>query len=205
MTDSLTGVLGAELDVLRGLQGKLTGAPLIVVGAYQGKTMAVLRDLYGPDVRICGFEPQQWAFDRARERLGHDPSGYDLHNYGLGDADRRAIMGEYGTDACSFLPLPGQREHGPGELRDVRKVWADLRLADVDLLLMNIEGYEHVLIPVMDEAGILLLCRYVLIQLHTGYVPPDQERTTVACLNRWHICTWSSEGNWFAYERKERY
>lgn len=200
-TDSVTGVLGKELEPLRGY-GLGSTATILVVGAYEGKTVAVLNDLYSSPT-IHGFEPQAWAYERAVDRHRDNPNVH-LHNYGLGEANRAAIMGEYGTDACSFLPMTGQREYGPGLLRDVRKVWADLRLAEVDLVLMNIEGYEHILLPVMARAGLLHLCRWLLVQLHGGYVPLAQEGATKAAIDRTHVLHWAAPRSGFwSYQRRE--
>ena len=138
----------------------------IVVGAYQGLAMELLSELYNPK-HLIGFEPQKWAVDEAISRL--NGRNYTLFPAGLGVAKGTFPMGEWHTDACSFINTgPGSRYQGTGELWDADETLTILLPSKIDLLIMNIEGYEWSLLPYLQEKGWLDKIDRLAVQWHYG-------------------------------------
>ena len=145
-----------------------SSATVVIVGAYKGVTAATVSELYnGP--RVLAFEPQRWAWEELVEAVREFPR-VECFNFGLGAEDQDdAPMGEWHTDACSFLELPGQREFGFGDIRETGKALRLLEVDAIDLLLLNIEGYEYVLLSHLIASGVIHRVRYALIQWHRDY------------------------------------
>lgn len=140
---------------------------IIVVGAYKGITMELLDDLYHP-ARIVGFEPQLWAQTEAVLRLVNRDNCTVLP-FGLGDKTTRLPMGEFYTDACSFINVgPGSREQGEGQIAEALDIFNAMNLWVVDLMVMNIEGYEFQLLPYLRKMKILNRINRIAIQWHPG-------------------------------------
>lgn len=79
-------------------------------------------------------------------------------------------MGEFGTDACSFINTgPDSREQGNGLIRDYAIVAEELEIDHIDLMIMNIEGYEFELLPYLMELGLLENIDRLIIQFHLGF------------------------------------
>lgn len=139
---------------------------ILVIGSYQGLTMELLDELYHPE-SIYGFDPQIWACDRARIRLKDRPNCH-IMEYGLGRYNTTLPMGEWGTDACSFINVDS-REKGIGHIwnaHDVLKIY--YKTGNINLVLMNCEGYEFVLLPYLEEKGWLDRFDKMIIQWHLG-------------------------------------
>lgn len=139
---------------------------VVVVGAYKGLAMEALHEIYAP-ARTIGYEPQEWAFQDATSRLAEKP-GCEVQPYGLGVIDGTFDMGEFHTDACSFINTGlNSRLHGKGKMRD-----ADIALKSavgsekINLLIMNIEGYEYELLPYLIEKGWLRQVDRLAVQWH---------------------------------------
>lgn len=134
-------------------------APTIVVaGAYKGLVVDYLATLY-PSAPVLGYEPQGWAYEVARERNSIHKNA-KIYPYGLGVETKDSVpMGEFSTDACSFLEDSGER--GFGNLED-----AALHLGPgVDLLVINMEGYEYKLLPYL----LRFAPKALAVQFHTKY------------------------------------
>lgn len=171
----------------------------VVVGSYKGDTIAFLRGLY--DCVVYGFEPQEWAHTTAELRFAGDFKVH-LFNYGLGTrAEEAARMYETGTDAASCVPRDNARSHGYGTFVDASDA-PGLNRA-IDLMVMNIEGYEYELVPHMIDHGLIYNIRRLLVQLHgdvalnLGVNAPLSGRLAVSHKLRWQ------HGNWQLWELNE--
>jgi FkbM family methyltransferase len=167
----------------------------IVAGAYKGDTIAFLRGLY--NMKVVGFEPQTWAFDYADDQFAQDHA-VRVYPYGIGTKNGRVRMGEWGTDACSFVPDPAARTHGEGEMCDFAEVVGAIAwLRDgCDLAVFNMEGYEYELLPYMASFGYLAKVNHLVIQFHDmdlqeGRIYSDTQRL----LERTHVRKWE-HANW---------
>lgn len=159
---------------------ELTESSLVViVGAYKGITADLINQLYHPWLIQC-YEPQPWAFKVLME-VAMAASNIEAFNYGLGVAAEVLPMGEWNTDACSFINVgPGSREQGEGVLTPAD--WAIK--GHVDLLLINIEGYEFKLLPYLRAKGILPRVDALAVQWHLDLVPEYTEREMDAEIDR---------------------
>lgn len=171
------------------------GATIVIVGAYQGKVIEALLELYGDrHLVIHGFDPQQWALQRAHERLmklqaaewlqGEAAPGLHyrfpwqgnsrvtLWPFALGVEAGRQPMGEWETDACSFYRV-GQRVQGDGEIRNAHEVLEDeLNLDAIDLMVMNCEGAEWELLPYFMATRWATSIKRLAVQWHADALMP---------------------------------
>lgn len=158
----------------------LTPSSVVVeIGAYCGRWSAEICSRYNP--RLYAFEPQRWAFDICREMLARHNQA-QVFNYALGLRDETLPMGKYFSDGCSFVDAsPVIGGEGRGEIREARRVLLDeLGLQAIDLMLMNIEGYEYDLIPHLFQAGVMTHVKRFMIQFHPLL---DKGGQIDACLN----------------------
>lgn len=131
---------------------------VVEVGGYTGRWALQIAERYAP--RLYVFEPQPWAAAACRAVLGERATVLD---YALGTQGGACYMGEWETDGCSFIkPHDGMHE---GDMVEVRAAFAALALPHIDLMLINIEGYEYTLIPHMLDKGIYP--RRLMVQFHT--------------------------------------
>jgi FkbM family methyltransferase len=131
---------------------------VVEVGGYKGRWALQIAERYQP--RLYVFEPQEWAYGVCCAVLGDRAT---VLPYGLGVEDGYLPMGEYETDGCSFI-----KEYEPYaacQIKVIDAVFRHFGITHIDLMLMNIEGYEYTLLPYMFERGILP-CR-LMVQFHT--------------------------------------
>lgn len=139
---------------------------VIEIGAYKGRWALQIVERYRP--RLFVFEPQHWAALVCAEILGKYTTTLA---YGLGVRNEQLPMGAWGTDGCSVLK-PGD---GWGELREIGQAFKELKIDQIDLMLMNIEGYEYTLLPHMLGQGIYP--DRLMVQFHTFADDPSQIET----------------------------
>jgi FkbM family methyltransferase len=133
------------------------------IGGFQGRWAHQMYDKFHCYISI--YEPQMWAVERMRAqfRFVKDPEKIRIYPYGLWTEDARLPMGEWNTDGCSVLK--STRESGEGDFRDIRK---EMRPeSDIDVCLMNIEGAEYDLLPVLIETKLISKIKYFWCQFHT--------------------------------------
>lgn len=132
----------------RAVDWPLTPESVVVeVGGYKGRWALQIAERYAP--RLFVFEPQPWAARVCREVLGD--RAYVL-GFALGTTDAVMPMGEWETDGCSLV------KEGAGHevvVIEIGKAFQQFEITHIDLMLMNIEGYEYTLIPHMIDTGIL--------------------------------------------------
>ena len=133
------------------------------VGAYKGRWAKQIADKYG--CTVYAFEPQTWAYEEIVKL--NNPNICPL-NYGLGVKTETVMLGEYDTDACSVYTT-NSRKDGYGDFLEAEQAFLSLGLVDrdLDLMMMNIEGYEYDLIPHMIDSGLVLFFKTICVQWHT--------------------------------------
>lgn len=165
-----TRARAAELDHewdRRALDWPLTRESVVVeVGGYTGRWALQIAERYAP--RLYVFEPQLWAAQVCRGVLG---SKGIVFPYALGATSGAMLMGEWETDGCSLVKPSA--EH-PCEMVEISRTFRELQLSHIDLMLMNIEGYEYTLLPHMLDQGILP--QRLMVQFHT-FADPDGMQT----------------------------
>lgn len=135
-----------------------TRSVVVEVGGYKGRWALQIAERYNPMLFV--FEPQAWAADVCRAVLGKRANVYAV---ALGDQDATLPMGDYETDGCSFTK-PGS---SMGQMREIKGMFEQCQITDrIDLMLMNIEGYEYTLLPHMLNQGIFP--KWLMVQMHDG-------------------------------------
>lgn len=147
-----TRAAATRLDNLwdwRAIDWPLNGGSVVVeVGGYKGRWALQIAERYSP--RLYVFEPQPWAFAACQRVLGDRAK---VLPYGLGATSGMLAMGDWETDGCSFVK-PGGQTTGSGMLREIGGAFRELGITTIDLMLVNIEGYEYTLLPHMFDRGI---------------------------------------------------
>lgn len=162
-----------DLDIAalneRSFDFPLTAASVVVeVGGYAGRWAREIAARYDPHLYV--FEPQAWAYDRCVEALKPYPRAH-VYPYALGTTEGTFDLGNFGTDGCSFLKDAAlcdalHWDVGRGEMRRLDQVFLAQGLDVIDLLLMNIEGYEYELLPFMLERSLVERIRFLMVQFH---------------------------------------
>lgn len=187
--------MGHDLDLPR-------SSTCIVAGAYEGNVMELLDEVYAPE-RIVGFEPQWWAFQYSWERLRSRPSCLVLP-YGISAGERGYFpMGEFHTDACTFMPGGDRdmRDRGEGLLQPVGETFDRLRLTAIDLAVFNMEGYEYRLLPHMLEQGLQHRVDRFCVQFHTAYGDEETYRRIKVLFSPTHHIRTDDFPRWVYWER----
>lgn len=141
----------------RALEWPLTRESTVVeVGGYCGRWALQIAERYAP--RLFVFEPQPWAADVCRAVLKGRAMVFD---YALGATAGAMLMGDWETDGCSLVKAGA--EH-PATMVEIGATFRQLKIKHIDLMLMNIEGYEFTLIPHMLRRGILP--QRLMVQVH---------------------------------------
>lgn len=152
----------------RALDWPLTPASVVIeVGGYTGRWAFQIATRYNP--RLFVFEPQTWAATAASHLLA---TSARVENYALGDRDDTMTMGAWGTDGCS-LTKPGD---ALVTVREIGQAFRALGIDHIDLMLINIEGYEYTLIPHMLSVGIVP--QRLMVQFHDD--PDETKRGAIA-------------------------
>lgn len=156
----------------RAIDWPLTAESVVVeVGGYIGRWALQIAERYAP--RIYVFEPQPWAYGVCCEVL-RDRA--EVYNVALGTTDAFLSMGEWGTDGCSFVKTADGPQVQMSEIGWVLR--NELGLDRIDLMLINIEGYEYTLIPHMVNCGILP--ERLMVQMHSFAGDSDALRAILA-------------------------
>lgn len=150
-------------------------ATIVVAGCYEGKSIDLLRWVYPDYGRIVGFDLQKEACEVARAKFalsdnieiintglaGYYPTGVVTPaNYG--SIHTSVVDNDPSAPLCTMVPAG--------------KVFNDLGLGDsgIDLLLMNIEGYEYHLLNYLNvHRWYDISIRGVAVQFHPTLKPPD--------------------------------
>ena len=144
------------------------------VGAFKGRWALQMAGRYNP--RLYAFEPQTWAAAVATAALRG--TNAQVFAYGPGVIDGRFPMLAYGSDGGTFAPPDAMGDvYAWGELREMSRVLTTLDIDHIDLVLMNIEGYEHQLIPHMLQHSILPAV--LMVQMHGDELACEDLRQTL--------------------------
>jgi FkbM family methyltransferase len=127
------------------------------VGSYRGRWALQICRQYNPFV--FAFEPQRWAYQVSKIVLANYKAM--VFDFALGIENGSYSMSHYGTDSCSFVR--SDKRDATVKMRDIDEVKQVLNV-EIDLMMMNIEGYEYQLIPYMFDCGIYP--RFLCVQFH---------------------------------------
>lgn len=156
--------LEAKGDETFAVDWPLTKDSIVVeIGAYKGRWSSQIAERYG--CKVFAFEPQSWAYDILVELSVRLPNLIPF-NYAIGLEDGVFPMSEWNTDACSFM-YADRRDKGLGRMREATQVFAELaQYGHIDLMMVNIEGYEWLLLPYLLDMGVGTIIKRLCVQWH---------------------------------------
>lgn len=155
----------------RALDWPLTRESVVVeVGGYKGRWALQIAERFGP--RLYVFEPQRWAAEVCRDVLGNRAF---IMSIALGILTGPMLMGEWETDGCSLVKDGAEHQV---EMWEIGRVFQYLNLSHIDLMLMNIEGYEYTLIPHMLDRGICP--QRLMVQFHEFADPTGEKGRAIS-------------------------
>ena len=188
-----------DLDALSRTWPLTPESTVFVIGAYQGATIRQLVEKYDP--MIYAFEPQIPML-AAIVSMGWPK--VKLFNFGLGERDAILPMCNVGNDACSFVFPEGARfQTADGELRVINRFMEEEQLPDIiDLAVINIEGYELILLPHMIDTGIIKRFRHLMIQFHLGWELGLTYDSLRERIGHSHEVMWDYGPTWVAWRLK---
>jgi FkbM family methyltransferase len=109
------------------------------------------------------FEPVPSVLEKAKDSLGHNPRVH-LYNFGLGGEDKILPLSYPETQGGSFLDVGGN--YIQAEIRDIVRFIEEEKIDSIDLMAVNIEGWEYELIPRIVESGMVYNVNRFMIQWH---------------------------------------
>lgn len=162
----------------------LDGNVIVEVGGFEGRWVAEMAARYSGRFHV--FEPSPWCLPRiqsAFEAKHRAESMLVIHPYALGERDGSFEMRGFETDANSFLmddayferhPEEGRRARSMADMQDAETALVGVGREDthrIDVMMMNIEGYEFRLIPRLVETGHIERIDFLGVQWHSAHDP----------------------------------
>lgn len=141
------------------------------VGGYMGDFAHALYERYRCNVYI--FEPHPDFAKGIKERFVGNPK-IKVFAYGLGGKDSTEKFGSSG-DATSSYRENDDSASVVAKVRSVAAVLRELRLVDIDLMKINVEGAEYDIIEALDAARMIPSVRDYQVQFH-DFIPDAAAR-----------------------------
>lgn len=173
------------------------------VGAFTGEWAAKIASRYGST--IYAFEPNPLSYASLEVKRGFFPALLP-QPYGLGASSEVASISLRGLGSSIY---PNPRENGNSERQQVRIVaidqaWRELRLSEVDLMKINIEGAEFPLLEKMIECELLPKVKCFMIQFHEWHPGAYRRRRRIRkALGKTHNLDWDYHFVWERWTRRD--
>jgi FkbM family methyltransferase len=169
------------------------------VGGYRGDFAEEMVNRFG--CKVIVFEPMPSFYEHCSVRFKDQPK-VTVMNYGLGSCDETLQLSE-SDDASSFHRTNVASKFVEARLRDAETVWAELGLADVDLIKVNIEGGEYPLLPHLIHSGLIERIKHVQVQFHDFVEDAPSRRNEIRSqLANTHDEQWCYTFVWESWKRK---
>lgn len=170
------------------------------VGGYRGDFASAVFNKFG--CRVYVFEPVSEFYHECVDRFANEPA-IRCFNFGLSRQSAFLPM-QVCRDESSVKRSMDGAEPANVSIRSIDEVFNELRLEQIDLMKINIEGGEYDLLPAMIEGGLLGKTRFVQVQFH-NFVPNANElrKKIRNSLQVTHREMWNYEFVWESWERKE--
>jgi FkbM family methyltransferase len=173
---------------------------ILDLGGYVGDFAYSINKKYNCNVVI--FEPHPRYYQACVERFKANKK-IRIFNYGVGDQD-----GEFKLYDCvegsSFLnPAIQSKQHVLCQIRNILHVLIDLKLDQVDLMKVNIEGGEYDLLQYLIREDKLQIAKKYQIQFH-GFIENASSKRDfiVSALHKKFERKWCFEFVWEGWEQK---
>ena len=174
---------------------------VVDVGAFTGAWAKHMVDRYDPV--IYAFEPNPNSFSQLQRKMASNPKLHAMP-YGLGDED---VMVEFtlkglGSSMCDERSAHSDTPRIQVEIAAVDRIWDELKLGQVDLMKINIEGAEFPLFDKMIKADLLNKVDCYMIQFHEWHPGAYSKRRRIREeLSKTHRLEWEYYFVWEKWVR----
>lgn len=172
------------------------------VGGETGVWAMQIYDKYAPQLKI--YEPNPNSVAVLQDRF-KDKSA-EIFPFGLGGCNQTCLLSNDGMGSSVFAASRNFNKSDKIEvqIRDVREVFEELHLPEVDLIKINIEGGEYELLPRLIETGLVNRFKIIRIQFH-DWIPNAfaMRRRIVRQLAKTHDVEWSYPMVWESWIRRD--
>ncbi len=175
---------------------------VVDVGAFNGSWAQHMVERYDP--LIYAFEPNPQSFEALQRKALNNPKLQPMP-YGLGDEDITVdfTLNGLGSSMCddrrSNLDVPRIKV----DIAAIDRVWKDLKLGQVDLMKINIEGAEFPLLDKMIRTDLLNKVNCFMIQFHEWHPDAYAKRRRIREeLSKTHRLEWEY---YFVWEKWVRF
>lgn len=127
-------------------------AIVVVAGCHEGNVMELVNWVYPDYGRIVGFDIQKEACDVAKERFKYHDNIH-VFNTGVGVDKEEAFYTGIGVDAT--LMADDEPVGTRIDMQEACSLFDLLDLSHIDLLVLNMEGYEFKLVPHLVRKGFM--------------------------------------------------
>lgn len=132
------------------------------IGSYKGQWVQTICNKY--NCYGIGCEPTQQPF---LESLSKTSDKISFINCGVTIQDSSDMKMSIGTDDSSFIKTLKDSKEEIVKMINVKELFETLlKNPIIDLVQMNIEGYEYILLPYMIETGLLNNIKAIQVQFH---------------------------------------
>jgi len=169
---------------------------VVDVGAFNGSWAQHMVDRYDPI--IYAFEPNTKSYDALMQKAQNNSKLKPIP-YGLGEEDEKVEFTINGLGSSMYeerarhADLPRETV----EIRAIDRVWKELKMGQVDLMKINIEGAEFPLLEKMIEADLLRNVDCFMIQFHEWHPGAYGRRKKIQKeLSKTHRLLWDYHFVW---------
>jgi FkbM family methyltransferase len=169
---------------------------VVDVGAFVGEWSARISERSRS--RVYAFEPNPAPQPRLRRRLAGYPNVTVLE-YGLGARDETVELSLQGPGSSIFNDSP-RFESTSIAIRDAALTFEDLRLDDIHLLKLNIEGSEYDVLERLIASHWMPRIGVLLVQFHEWIPKAHSRRRAIQReLSKTHTKLWDYPWIWEAW------
>ncbi len=174
---------------------------VVDVGAFTGSWAQHMVERYDPV--IYAFEPNPKSFELLRQKAQNNPKLQPMP-YGLGGEDSTVdfTLNGLGSSMCDDRSSNSDVPRIKVDIAAVDRVWKELRLGQVDLMKINIEGAEFPLLDKMITANLLNKVDCFMIQFHEWHPDAYAKRRRIREeLSKTHRLVWEYYFVWEKWVR----
>ncbi len=175
---------------------------VIDVGGETGVWAMQVYDKYAPRLKI--YEPNPNSVAVLQDRF-KDKSA-EIFPFGLGGSNQTCLLSNDGMGSSVFAASRNFNKSDKIEvqIRDVLEAFGELKLPEVDMIKINIEGGEYELLPRLIETGLVNRFKIIRIQFH-DWIPNAfaMRRRIVRQLAKTHDVEWSYPMVWESWIRRD--
>jgi FkbM family methyltransferase len=174
---------------------------VVDVGAFTGSWAQHMVDRYDP--LIYAFEPNPRSFESLQQKAANNPKLQPMP-YGLGDEDAAVEFTLNGLGSSMFEDRSSNSTvpRIKVDIAAIDRVWKELKLGQVDLMKINIEGAEFPLLDKMIRADLLNRVNCFMIQFHEWHPGAYAKRRRIREeLSKTHRLEWEYYFVWEKWVR----